>query len=367
MNSSLSRYLRHLVSSRSRSLVVLAVLFSVTAIGCGGADPPPVRSGASPAPTTSSSASPSSAPGSNGAGTGRPCFVIRGESELRPRDAARVVDELAAHITLAPQDEALRRPRSLDDIKTAIRRDVVYVFPDAAKYARGLDSTEGRFAEAQLELLLGESQLVAAQVLNAQEAWVGNELRTARANLAGESDAAPVTDRLRMLAQLVRVVEEGNRISDALGIVAPGHLRRGAEVIRSLRQEAPNDVRTFALSAEYHRLRGEWAEFETAMRSAEAAEKRTPPICYLRAMEQVERHRKTEEGVRALRECLKAYPRFVRAQAAIVQLATNAADGLREMDTLRRMNPDHYLVMLLEPTLMADQELTRMQAHAAGK
>jgi hypothetical protein len=289
-----------------------------------------------------------------------PCFTIRGDAELRSKDANKTLEDLAEHIQLSAEDEALRHPRSFADVRTILRRDVVYFFANAAAYARSLDTLEGRFSEAQLELLLGESQLVASQVLSTQEAWVGADLRVARANLAGEGPS-PTTDRGRMLARLIRAVEEGNKIADALGVVAPSHLARGAEVIRRLRVEAPNDVRTSMLVAEYHRLRGEWTEFDGAMKAAESADRASPAIPYLRGMEQLERHRRPDLGAAIMRECLARYPRFVRAQAALVLMATTPAESLRELHRLKQMNQDHYLVMLLEPTLAAEKELFRMQ------
>lgn len=292
-----------------------------------------------------------------------PCFTIHGDSELRAKDAAKTLEELTQHIRLSPEDDALREPKSIADIKTMLRRDVVYLFANGAAFARTLNTTEGRFNEASLELLLGESQLVASQILSTQEAWVGGDLRIARANLAGEG-REPSTDRGRMLVQLIRVVEEGNKIADALGIVAPSHLARGAEVIRQLRAEAPDDLRTSVLVAEYHRLRGEWTAFEAAMKVAESADRQSPALCYLRGMEQLERFRRPDLGSTRMRECLAAYPRFVRAQAALVLMAGNPTDGLREIDKLKQMNQDHYLVMLLEPTLVADQEILRMQNGA---
>jgi hypothetical protein len=271
-----------------------------------------------------------------------PCFTIHGDSELRAKDAAKTLEELAQHIHLAPEDEALRNPKSIADIKTIMRRDVIYLFANAAAFARTLNTIEGRFSEANLELFLGESQLVASQILSTQEAWVGADLRVARANLAGEM-GEPSTDRGRMLAQLIRVVEEGNKIADALGVVAPSHLARGAEVIRQLRIEAPTDVRTFVLVAEYHRLRGEWAEFDAALAAAaETSNRQSPTLRYLKGMEQLERYRRPDLGATAMRECLAAFPKFVRAQAALVLMATNPADGLREVEKLKQMNQDHY-------------------------
>lgn len=294
----------------------------------------------------------------------RPCFtVVEGNAELRQKDASKTLDELAAHIRLSPEDEALRQPKSLDDVKKILRRDVVYLFADGAKYARTLNTTDGRIAEAQMELLLGESQLVGSQVLAMQSAWVSGHLRIARAALASEQ-GMPSTDRGRMLAQLIRVVEEGNKIADALGAVAPPHLARGAEVIRGLQTEAPNDPHTSALLAEYHRLRGEWNEFDAAIVKAEAADPGKPAVRYLRAMEQLERFRRPEKASEMLRSALTAYPKFVRAQAALVLTSTSPRAALREIGALRQMNPDHYLVMLVEPTLAADQELTRMQGDA---
>lgn len=291
-----------------------------------------------------------------------PCFQIQGGTELRTKDASKALAELSARITLAPEDEALRRPRSLDDVRTILKRDVVYLFEPAAKFARENGNREGRFAEAYLELLLGESQLVASQVLGMQAAWVSGDLRIARASLASDK-GEPTTDRGRLLAQLIRAVEEGNAIADALGAVGPTHLARGAEVIRALRAEAPDDPRTFLLLAEYHRLRGEWAEFDAAMTAAEAAETKgpSPASRYLRAMEQLERHRKPEKGAAILREALVASPKLVRAQAGLVLMAKNPRAAMRELAKLKQMSEDHYLVMLLEPTLAAEQELLRLQ------
>lgn len=179
------------------------------------------------------------------------CPVITSDGPLRAADAKKTLDELAAHIQLAPEDEALRKPKSLDDVRNILRRDAVYLFDTGATFARASNSLDGRFLEATLELLLGESQLVASPVLTLQAAWVAPDLRVARASLATD-EGMPANDRDRMLSQLVRVVEEGNKISDALGIVGPMHVARGAELARALRAEAPNDPRTQLLAAEYH-------------------------------------------------------------------------------------------------------------------
>lgn len=295
-----------------------------------------------------------------------PCFTIQGGgTELRAKDAQKRLADLEKNIHLSTEDEALRTPTSIEDIRKILRRDVVYAFAAAAAYARSLNTLEGRFGEASLELFLGESQLVASQILSTQAAWVGGHLRIARANLASEG-GEPTTDRGRMLFQLIRAVEEGNEIADALGAVAPAHLTRGAEVIRQLKVEAPTDVRTFILVAEYHRLRGEWSEFEVAMKAAEEKNPASPPLRYLRAMEQLERFRRADLARKALRECIKEFPRFVRPQVALVLMANNSNDALRQLGKLRRMSEDHYLLMLLEPTLAADEELKRMQGDTSG-
>ena len=327
---------------RSRSQGVVAVLVTFLC-ACGSTPAPAPKAASQPA---------------------RPCFSIHGDSELRPKDAARTLDELVANIHLSPEDEALRDPKSLADIKSILRRDVVYLFANAAAFARTLDTTDGRFNEAYLELFLGESQLVASQILGTRAAWAGNDLRVARANLAS-GEGEPSTDRGRMLVQLIRVVEEGNKVADALGVVAPAHLARGAVVIRQLRKDAPTDMRTYVLVAEYHRLRGEWTEFEAAMKAAEAADKDSPTLRYLRGMEQLERFGRPDLGAGIMRECLVKFPRFVRPQVALVLMAATEADGVRELEKLKQMNQDHYLLMLLEPSLAADQELTRIESGGA--
>lgn len=336
----------------------LLLVFSLAAAsqGCAG-DPPPAP--ARPlAPVAS--AAPAEAP--------RPpaCTITVSDTELRSKEGAKVLEDLVKRIRLAPEDEALRSPRSIEDVRKILRRDTVYLFPAAAAYARSLGTKEGRTSEAMLELVMGESQLVAAQVLSLQEAWVSSDLRIARATLATEP-GPPTSDKNRLLAQLIKLVDDGNAIAAALAASAPAHVARGAEVIRTLKVEAQSEPQTSALVAEYHRLRGEWTEFDAAMQAAESGGDRDrPSLRYLRAMEQVERHHRRAEGVQLMREALKAYPKFVRAQAALVMMAPNPRVALRELGRLKAMNEDHYLVMLLEPTLAADQELGRIE-NATGE
>lgn len=294
-----------------------------------------------------------------------PCFVVRGGQDIREPDAKKTLAELVENLKLSPADEALRSPKSLEDVRAILRRDLVYFYPEAAAFARGLGTVEGKIAEAQLELLLGDAMLVASQVLTNQEARVGGHLRIARANLAGLAGEgpSPSTERSRMLFGLVRAVEEGNKIADALGVVAPTHVARGAELVRELRQEAPKDPRTALLLAEYHRMRGEWSEVDEALKSADIPE-RASALCYLKAMEQLERFRNPRAATAALRDCLRAHPRLVRAQAALVLVATGPDSGAKELERLKNMDQDHYLVFLLEPTLAADREIVHVMTRA---
>jgi hypothetical protein len=306
------------------------------ATACGSGTPPP-RSAAS-----------------------KPCYTVTGDGPIRSADATKRLDALTTRIQLGPEDEGLRSPKSIADVRKILQRDVIYLFPTGASFARGQNTLEGRQLEATLELLMGDTQLVASQVLALQASWVSNDLRVARAALATET-GLPASDRGRALAQLVRAVEEGNEIADALGQVGPKHVARGAEVIRTLLVEAPNDPRTMLLRAEYSRLRGEWPEFETALKAVEASTPDHRGVCYLRAMEQVERFRKNDRGATMMRECLAKTPGFVRAQAALVLMARRPREAMRELALLKKINEDHYLVALLEPTLAADQELERAQ------
>jgi hypothetical protein len=102
------------------------------------------------------------------------------------------------------------------------------------------------------------------------------------------------------------------------------------------------------------------------MKAAGAADRASRVVCYLRAMEQLERYRRPDRGAAMMRECLAASPKFVRAQAALVLMADKPEEGVRALEQLKAMNQDHYLVMLLEPTLAADQELRRMQKLSEG-
>jgi hypothetical protein len=300
--------------------------------------------------------------GCAGAPPSAPCYTIQGSSELRAADAQKTLDALGARIHLPPEDEALRHPKSLADVRSILRRDTVYLFGEAATFAHGQNSVDGRYYEATSEMLLGESQLIASQVLSMQEAWVSGDVRIARASMA--TDPGEMNDRSRLLAQLLAAVDEGNKIAAALAAVAPSHLARGAQAVRAMQNEAPTDPRTYVLTAEYHRLRGEWDAFDAAIATAEKGREPTAAIRYLRAMEQMERNRNAKDAASMMRDALTAYPHMVRAQAALVLMAPNPRAALRELAKLKEMNPDHYIVMLLEPTLAADQELLKVQNGA---
>jgi hypothetical protein len=291
----------------------------------------------------------------------KPCYTLAGDGPIRSADASKRLDALTMRIQLGAADEALRSPKSLDDVRAILQRDVIYLFPAGAAFARSQNTVEGRQLEATLELLMGDTQLVASQVLTLQASWVAGDLRVARAALATEKGSSSTSDRARALTQLVRAVEEGNEIADALGEVGATHVARGADVVRTLIAEAPNDARTMLLRAEVHRLRGEWTALDAALKGAEATSPAHPGVCYLRAMAQVERDRRNDRGTAMMRECLAKTPRFVRAQAALVLMARRPREALRELSRLKALNADHYLVALLEPTLAADQELERLE------
>jgi hypothetical protein len=285
-----------------------------------------------------------------------PCPQV--DDGLRTKDATALLERLGARVRLSPEVEALRKPASLDDVREILKHDHAFLFRGAAAYANAQKSLDARVLEASLELFLGESQLLGSQVLTVQAAAVSADVRMARAN-AVEEGTEPTSERGRVLAQLVRTVEDGNAIADALGVLAPSHLKRGGELARAIAAEAPNDPRTYLLAAEYQRLRGAWPEFESALATAEKLDARAAPVRYLKAMEQLERYRKPEAGAALLREALAASPGFVRAQAALVLMAPTPGDALKEITKLRQMNRDHYLVLLLEPTLSAARELER--------
>src|SRR5689334_17631918 len=76
------------------------------------------------------------------------CFTVHADAELRAKDAKKTLDELERRVRLAPEDEALRPPKSIADVRAILRRDAVYLFDDAAAFARSLDTLDGRFSEA---------------------------------------------------------------------------------------------------------------------------------------------------------------------------------------------------------------------------
>jgi hypothetical protein len=277
-------------------------------------------------------------------------------------DAQQLLDSTFGRIKLSPEDEALASPKTLDDARAILVRDQAFLFRRAIDVVHPMPGTEARVTEAQLELLLGETQLLGSRILAEQVLVAGFAVETARARLATLPQGAS-TDEARELPELVRAIDEGAELGRALSMVAPPHFSAAAVLVRDLEKAAPADPRVLVLRAELHRFRGEWDAFDADVAELERREPASPGLLYVRALAAWSRKGDRDAAAALFRDLRTRAPSFLRAQAALVLLAKTPDEALREVQALRAASPSHYLVVLLEPTLAAEQELSRRRGE----
>ncbi len=273
-------------------------------------------------------------------------------------EASRVFEELRENARKDNPIEVLRSPKSLDDVLEILRRDQIDLFADGIAFAQKESSPQALVLEAQLELAWGESMVMVAQLLEQQFTEVAMQSLQRRARVAmGQTGA----DESALMASLSERLQRAKRYSDAMWVLAPLHIARGAKLTEKILQAMPDEYHGYRVAADYYRLRADWLNFD---RMVDQVNKRKPDstgLAFLLGVALVDRYGQRDAGQLKLEEALKSDPKFAKAQAMLLLLADTPQSRFEALQKLHGINPAHQLVYFVGPSIAATYDAWKAQ------
>lgn len=269
-------------------------------------------------------------------------------SAMSVEQAQKVLDDANAKLFAEDQQNPLRNPKSLDDVLEILRSDQIDLFPGALEYASKDGSPRAKVLAAQIEVAWGENLRIVAQTLDLLATDLRQEERELEeAKAVGKLDA----DGQRRLDVLNATIERETTMIAALSRLAPAHLARGATLAEALVKEAPEGYEGYRVLADYHRIRGEWDRYDAMVKEVETRNPDSTGLLFLKGIALSEREGNLDAATKLLATAVAKDPKFCRAQAQIVFLATGLTKKREEYLKLRAMNDHHQLVVLAGPVI----------------
>jgi hypothetical protein len=268
-------------------------------------------------------------------------------------EARQIVADFEQTLATGEAPEPVREPRSLDDVLEILKRDQLDLFPAGVEFARRQQDLKARALGSQLELAWGEAQLDLAHVFG----HLADHQREQVRRLASRATAGALGgDEARSLEALRRELGRNEALSEALPVLAAEHVAAGAAGAREVLAAAPGDYLGYRLLADYQRLRGSWEDFDLTVAQLAALNPQSNGLRFLRALSEIDRFGRAEEGRRLLQEALANDPHFVRAQAALVRLAGSLDERYAALVALEAVNPRHQVVVWAGPRIKASYQ-----------
>jgi hypothetical protein len=262
---------------------------------------------------------------------------------------------------LSPVDDPLRRPTKLEDIDVILHLDQMDLFEGAEAFAARQPGPEATAIAAQIEIAHSEAQLVVADVLHEGTTRLSSLTRTLR--FRQESGETSTRERAR-LAELEEAQNEAHDVEGALREQAAEHARHGAEIAHRIMRSEKGNYRGYRITADYHRLRGDWAAFEDLVAELAKENPSSNGLVFLRGLE-AQAEGDPAAAMKLFQTALERDKRFVRAQAHIVLLQTSPDRAHAELLRLAAMNPHHQLVAFAGPFIEAANDAWKAERRGS--
>lgn len=272
---------------------------------------------------------------------------------MTPEQAQKVLDDANAELFAANAGNPLRKPKSLDDVAAILESDQLDLFPAGVKVALADSSRKGKVLAAQLEIAWGEDLRIVAHLVDLLSA----DLRQERRELEQSEAVGKLSpDDEKRLTAISTLVDREDALLAAASRLAPIHLAKGAKLAEALVSETPEGYEGYRVLADYARIRGDWAKYDAMVKEVEQRHPQSNGLLFLKGIALTERESDLEGGAKLLREAVAKDPKFCRAQAHLVFLASGLTKKREEVAKLKAMNPQHQLVALTGPIIEAVYE-----------
>lgn len=277
---------------------------------------------------------------------------------MRPPEAAQVVREFQETYGIPPIPPPDTPVTSMVQVLEIIRGDRLPEYEAARRFAAGRQGAEALTLRGYLELSYAGALMTAAWILDHERRQNLTELRQLSTSRPLEGGQASADDQARA-AKLQAKTADLRKVVRALRVLSEEPLVSGADLVKQAISQDPKSQLAYLANANYFRLRGNWLEYDRMMRYADESPDAPPVRTYLRAMEAFERYVDPARCEKLLKETVAKRPDFVRAQANLVLVDENIEEKYAELQTLKKLSPNHLVVRLAGP--MIEQEYKTSQ------
>ena len=277
---------------------------------------------------------------------------------MRPPEAAQVVQEFQKAYGIPPIPPPDTPVTSMVQVLEIIRGDRLPEYEAARRFAAGRQGAEALTLRGYLELSYAGALMTAAWILDHERRQDLTELRQLSMSRPLEGGQAGADDQARA-AKLQAKTADLRKVVRALRVLSEEPLVSGADLIKQAISQDPKSQLAYLANANYFRLRGNWLEYDRMMGYADEGPDDPPVRTYLRAMEAFERYVDPARCEKLLKETVAKRPDFVRAQANLVLVDENIEDKYAELQTLKKLSPNHLVVRLAGPLIEQEHKTSQ--------
>jgi hypothetical protein len=284
--------------------------------------------------------------------------------EMTPEAALGVIAEYKVKNGLKSAP-ASAPPSSMAEVFDILRADDVSRFKGALDFSAGAQGIDALYVRSMIELSWSGIQFGVANLFNEFVLRTNRELTLLEARKA-KGIALDEAAKGRHAA-LTRSGEEMKAVSDALKVLAKGHLFSGGELTAEAIRQFPQKPDGYRARAHFHHQRAEWTLFAENMKQAERfGEPDALGMRYLRALERLQRLQIKDEARDMLTALRDEVPEFVRVQAWLVFVQADIEDTHAELQKLSTLSPNHPIVTIAGPVLVKEYN-TAMELRNARR
>lgn len=237
---------------------------------------------------------------------------------------------------------------SIADVEEILHVDEVNRFPAAVAFIATQKDVKARALHGQLELDWAEGLSLLGQ-MNENLAARLRELSVASEKKAAADGLSP--DEFRELGELRAAILESQQTAKVLEAAAAEHLTRGLAIANEVIKANPTNYLGYRLAADSYRLRGDWKAFDAMVKKVEKANPNSNGLLFLKGVAAAQRDKDGTAAKKFLSAALAKDPKFARAQAHQVLIASSLQSAREELEKLKAISPRHPFVVWTGATL----------------
>jgi len=274
---------------------------------------------------------------------------------MSPADARKYLAALGHNQGNPPPD-----PTSMEEVLTILRTDDVRRFEGATRFTEGLQGAEGLSVRAMIELMTSDIYATGDRLVTE----LGRRLEAELKRLAEKQESGiALTDAEKADEKALKERHDVfSQSSMAMAVLAREHLHAGGALAIEAVKQYPQSQEGYRVAAYYYLLKNDWLRYDDMMAPLEGQDDAV--LSYFVALENLHRNADKEDCRTFLQKALEQNPQMVRAQALLVLVQDDIDGRYDELQKLKKMKPDHPIVITAGAMIEAEYETSQSVRNA---